>query len=93
MVCSRLFYTYPAFHSSSYHILCSFDATKEDRTMGRLINHSKTQANVVPRQMVINGKLRLFFLAKRDINTNEEVVYDYGERRKHILDENPWLRY
>ena len=88
MVYSKIILHLP--HSVVYCILCSFDATKEDKTMGQLINHSKPQANVVPRQIVISGKLRLFFLAKRDINTNEEVVYDYGERRKDIVDENPY---
>lgn len=55
-----------------------FDATYKFSSIGRLINHSKKRANIILRQPVeIDGKLRIGFLAKRDIKRGEELRYDY----------------
>lgn len=59
--------------------------------MGRLINHSILQANVAPKSVEVDGKIRLYFKALRDITTGEELVYDYGERSKCIIKAHPWL--
>ena len=56
------------------------------------MNHSKTQANVTPILYQLNKKPRLVFLAKRDISVGEELVYDYGERKRIVVEANPWLR-
>ena len=79
----------------SYHdeIFCllSIDATKEDKRLGRLINHSKTKANVVTKVVEVDGSPRLCLIAKRDIEIGEELQYDYGDRRKEAIELFPWL--
>ncbi|GBE59760.1 histone lysine methyltransferase SET8 [Babesia ovata] len=69
------------------------DATEEDITFGpaRLINHSRRNPNVVPKALEIDGCPRLFFVAKRDIKSGEELLIDYGERDPSVIKENPWL--
>ncbi|EDO06829.1 SET domain family protein [Babesia bovis T2Bo] len=69
------------------------DATEENIKFGpaRLINHSRKNPNVVPKAMEINGCPRLFFVAKRNIQSGEELLIDYGERDPRIIKVNPWL--
>lgn len=49
------------------------DATRACGTIGRLINHDKN-LNL----KVVEGMLRLGFLAKLDITTRVELLLDYG---------------
>lgn len=70
---------------------CSIDATEDDQRYGRMVNHSKKFPNAVPKVFAINGIPRLCLMALRDIEIGEELLYDYGERRKDVLDSNPWL--
>ena len=76
-------------HNSSH--ICSIDATKDDHRYGRMVNHSKKAPNTQPKAFMINGVPRLCLMATRDIKVGEELLYDYGERRKDVLDSNPWL--
>ena len=57
-----------------------FDATRRFEQFGRYINHSSSkEANVRPHGPVsIRKKLRVGFLAVRDIAAGEELQYDYG---------------
>lgn len=68
------------------------DATKPTGRLGRLINHSRKRPNCKPQVRTYRGKPRLIFLALRDIQPGEEILYDYGETDKHVLDSMPWLR-
>ena len=34
----------------------------------------------------------IVFIALKDIQVGQEIQYDYGDKRKEILDANPWLR-
>ena len=68
------------------------DATNENCTFGRLINHSRKKANVKPVACDVGGKPGIVFQAKVDIAENTEILYDYGERRKAEISLNPWLR-
>lgn len=52
----------------------------------------QTQANVTPILCELHKKPRLVFLAKRDISVGEELVYDYGERKRSVVEANSWLR-
>ena len=70
--------------------LC-IDATTEDDSYGRLINHGKKDANLVMKVFVVGDAPRVAFLASRDIAIGEEILYDYGEKRKDVLQNNPWL--
>ncbi len=40
---------------------------------------------------VIREQPRLVLVALRDIEIDEELFYDYGERRKDIVEAFPWL--
>ena len=55
-----------------------FDATYRTNSMGRLTNHSKKHANILLRKPIeVRSKLRIGFIAKRDIKANEELLFDY----------------
>ena len=71
--------------------LC-IDATTEDGNLGRLLNHSRTNRNCVPKRMIINERPYIYFIAARDINEGEELLYDYGEHRPDVLTELPFLK-
>lgn len=71
---------------------CCIDATEDNSRMGRLINHSRLDANLKPRLIVVDDVPRLFFTATRDITANTELQYPYGENRAEILKENEWLK-
>jgi len=69
------------------------DATpeKEDFGMGRLINHSCKKDNIFPRKVIVDKIPRLCFFAGRDLNTDEELFYDYGDKSEQGIAECPWL--
>jgi len=67
------------------------DATKDNGRFGRLLNHSKTAANVVTKLHEIDGQPYLCLMAARDVQPGEELVYDYGERSSEALLSHPWL--
>ena len=69
----------------------SVDATNEDGTFGRLINHSKENPNTIPKVIDVQGTPGLYFEAMRDISTGEEILYDYNDRRRNAVDQYPWL--
>ena len=58
---------------------------------GRLINHSRKNSNCQPKVFVVRDQPRLILVALRDIEIDEELFYDYGERRKDIVEVFPWL--
>ena len=66
------------------------DATEEDGSYGRLINHA-VNGNVESKVVKIDEKPVIIFLAKKDISAGVELCYDYGERSKSIVNANPWL--
>lgn len=68
------------------------DATKPTGRIGRLINHSRKSPNCKTKLFILNEKPHLIFIALKDINPNEEILYDYGERDKFALEAHPWLK-
>ncbi|XP_022052044.1 lysine methyltransferase 5Ab [Acanthochromis polyacanthus] len=68
------------------------DATKETSRLGRLINHSKT-GNCQTRLHPIDGTPHLILVASKDIEAEEELLYDYGDRSKASISAHPWLKY
>ena len=68
------------------------DATRETTRLGRLINHSKA-GNCQTRLHDIDGKPHLILVAARDVDAEEELLYDYGDRSKASLSAHPWLKY
>ena len=67
------------------------DATEESPYMGRLVNHSHKHPNMVAKSVEVDSLPHLVFLAKRDIEEKEEIVYDYGDRSKEAIANNSWL--
>ena len=60
--------------------------------MGRLINHSKISQNVKPVVVSIDNTPRIVFVASKTIKAGEELLYDYGDRRREVIEKFPWLR-
>ena len=55
-----------------------FDATYRSDSIARLINHSKKNANLLLRKPIeIKGKLRIGFIAKKNIQKGEQLLFDY----------------
>ena len=67
------------------------NATKDDCSMGRLINHTKKGQNIKPVLKVKEGKPVINFIALRDIDENEELLYDYSDNSKVLKTNYPWL--
>ena len=67
------------------------DATAETGRLGRLINHSRQQPNLITKVVMLNNCPRLVLVAKYDIEPNTELLYDYGDRSKESLLAHPWL--
>ena len=67
------------------------DATKEDGSFGRLINHSVKKANIEMKVMTLTGKPQVVFVASTLIDPGSEILYDYGERRQEVIAANKWL--
>ena len=64
-------------------------ATEEN---GRLINHSSKSPNVVMKVVKVERQPVVVFVALQDIEENSELMYDYGERRREVLQENAWMK-
>jgi len=67
------------------------DATAESPRLGRLVNHSRTQGNLIPKVIEIKDRPYLLLVARVDISPGEELLYDYGDRSKISLKHHPWL--
>lgn len=79
------------FQSDSTHYC--LDATEEDGSVGRLVNHSRLRPNCKALSFKLQGEEPVVALvAIRDIAPGEEILYDYGERRKKKLLQHPWLK-
>ena len=63
--------------------LC-IDATKEDGTLGRLINHA-TDGNLRTVPYFFEGKERIYFVERSDIEAGEELFYNYGDLDKETI--------
>jgi histone-lysine N-methyltransferase SETD8 len=69
----------------------AIDATKAFGTVGRMINHSRRNANIYPMKYKASNLCGIRFKAKRQIRKGEQLLYDYGDRTKEHLDLFPWL--
>lgn len=68
------------------------DATIESEKIGRLLNHSCKTPNCATKIIEVDHIPRLVIYAKEDIPTNNELLYDYGDRGKLSLEAHPWLK-
>lgn len=69
------------------------DATQESERKGRLVNHSKKNPNLIARVHLHKGFPRVILTALCDIAVGQELLYDYGERRKDVLKDHSWLKH
>ncbi|XP_060936782.1 N-lysine methyltransferase KMT5A-like [Limanda limanda] len=54
------------------------DASREDGTLGRIVNDDHKQPNCKMKKVLSEGKPHLFLFALKDISVGEEITYDYG---------------
>ena len=71
---------YMMFFKHSGKCYC-IDATREDGTYGRLINHSRLHPNILGVPANYGGNVRVMFVCMRDIHPGEELLYDYGKMK------------
>ena len=71
----------------------SVDATKEDGSFGRLLNHSRNKPNIKSQITDVDGSPHIIFYSTKEIKSGEELMYDYGDRSQTSLREHPWLKY
>ena len=84
-------YTHTHTHTRTHARMHSVDATADNGRKGRLLNHSRTSANVVTKLLEVDDRPYLCLIAARDITVGEQLEYDYGERNKETMDSHPWL--
>ncbi|KAF4083551.1 hypothetical protein AMELA_G00143470 [Ameiurus melas] len=92
---------YMFFYTDSHGQAACIDAHNElcechpdQVTFGRLIRHAAEKNNLRPRRFVAEGKDVILFLAARDIQINEELLYNYGVNRRCFAGEGldlDWL--
>lgn len=62
------------------------DCHPEKETLGRFIHHSTKRANIQPRLYTFESdgeeKELILFLAIKDIQCNEQLFFDYGDKKK-----------
>ena len=67
------------------------DATEETGRYGRLINHSRKSANCITKVVLFQNNPRLIIVAKRDLVTGTELLFDYNDRCQKSILALPWL--
>ena len=68
------------------------DATEETKELGRLINHSRKNANLKPISVKLNGRPRLAFIASKEIKVGDEILFDYNDNRPKSVQNFPFLK-
>ena len=48
-------------------------------------------SNLVTKVIEVDNRPYLCLLASRDVKVGEELLYDYGERRRGVVQSLPWL--
>ncbi|KAL7294514.1 hypothetical protein TKK_0012505 [Trichogramma kaykai] len=84
-------HSYLFFFRAKSSINYCIDATEDDGSYGRLINHSD-EANVKPTVWINEKGPHIIFFATKDILEGQEIVYNYSEHRKTILQAFPCLK-
>ena len=72
--------------------LWGINASKEDCSIGQLINHSKKMQNIKPVLKVKEGKPLIRFIALRNIDKDEELLYNYSDNSKLAKTNFLWLK-
>ncbi len=69
----------------------AIDATRSTHA-SRFINHSRRKQNIKPRAELRGVTPAIHFYASKHIAPGEEILFDYGDRRKKVLEAFPWLK-
>ena len=70
----------------------SIDSTRESSHVGRLLNHSRLEPNLIPKIFVDDDETaHVIFNALHNIQPGVELLYDYGDRGKNSVKNHPWL--
>lgn len=67
-------------HPVGYLTKLCWNATRHFHQIGRYINHAQNPNALLTQPLHVRGKWRVGFLAARDINVGDEVVWDYRVR-------------
>uniref|UniRef100_A0A3Q4HZF5 SET domain-containing protein n=1 Tax=Neolamprologus brichardi TaxID=32507 RepID=A0A3Q4HZF5_NEOBR len=70
--------------------MCSVDASKEDKTLGRLVNDDHISPNCEMKKI---GKPHLCLFALKKISPGEEITYNYGQSSYACEDSYPKTRH
>ncbi|XP_035989894.1 N-lysine methyltransferase KMT5A-A-like, partial [Fundulus heteroclitus] len=54
------------------------DASREDNSLGRLVNDDHKNPSCTMKKILVDGKPHLCLFAVKDINPGEEITYNYG---------------
>ncbi|XP_067347081.1 histone-lysine N-methyltransferase set-1-like isoform X1 [Channa argus] len=57
------------------------DASKEDGSLGRLVNDNGKSPNCIMKKIIVDGKPHLCLFAVRKIEIGEEIDYNYGDSK------------
>ncbi len=68
----------------------AIDAEDTDR-LAKYCNHNQEGNCAAHRERNSEGEVEIIIKASRDISEGEELTFPYGDTRKEVLAENPWL--
>uniref|UniRef100_A0AAV2MG62 SET domain-containing protein n=1 Tax=Knipowitschia caucasica TaxID=637954 RepID=A0AAV2MG62_KNICA len=57
------------------------DASKEDGSLGRLVNDNHKSPNCVMKKITVNNRPHLCLFAVKQIETGDEIEYNYGDSK------------
>ncbi|XP_034530165.1 histone-lysine N-methyltransferase, H3 lysine-36 specific-like isoform X4 [Notolabrus celidotus] len=57
------------------------DASKEDGSLGRLVNDNHTSPNCIMKKVIVNNKPHLCLFAVKNIEIGSELDYNYGDSK------------
>ncbi len=63
----------------SFYLSHSIDASKEDGTLGRLVNDDHIHPNCKVKRIMVEGRPHLCLFAAKEIFPGEEITYNYGD--------------
>lgn len=75
----------------SLYFCFSVDASKEDESLGRLVNDNHKSPNAKMKKMVVENRPHLCLFAIAQIKKGDEIEYDYGDSNWPWREKVCWL--
>ena len=91
-LCNTVVATKKRCRSKTFSFFFVIDPTVNDGNVGRMVNNSRNAVNAQPKIINEQGFPHLAIFADRKIFAGEQILYDYGERRRNAVADKPWLR-